>query len=90
MVMFAPGGIASLIMMNVRLAAYRQAARGWRRGTRRSLATVLVMLAGAAVLIEMFYQLQLGAGNETHISVTWGCGSTRSPRRAGSAASPCW
>lgn len=68
MVMFAPGGIASLIMINVRLAAYRKLARvaPWYPAL---LATMLVMLAGAAVLIELFYQLQLGAGNETHTSV---------------------
>jgi branched-chain amino acid transport system permease protein len=29
MVMFAPGGIASLVMMNVRVAAYRKLGRVW-------------------------------------------------------------
>jgi branched-chain amino acid transport system permease protein len=68
MVMFAPGGIASLIMMNVRLAAHHKLARVavWYPAL---LATGLVMLLGAAMLIELFYQLQLGAGNETHTSV---------------------
>ena len=68
MVMFAPGGIASLIMMNVRLAAFKKLARVavWYPAL---LATMLVMLAGAAALIELFYQLQLEAGNETHTSV---------------------
>jgi len=68
MVMFAPGGIASLVMMNVRLAAFRKLARvaAWYPAL---VATMLVMLAGGAALIELFYQLQLGAGNETHTSV---------------------
>jgi branched-chain amino acid transport system permease protein len=68
MVMFAPGGIASLLMMNVRIAAYRKLGRvaAWYPAL---LVTMLVMLGGAAALIELFYQLQLGAGNETHTSV---------------------
>ncbi len=68
MVMFAPGGIASLIMMNVRVAAHRRLARVavWYPAL---LLTGIVMLLGAAALIELFYQLQLGAGNETHTSV---------------------
>jgi branched-chain amino acid transport system permease protein len=68
MVMFAPGGIASLLMMNVRLAAYRKLGRVvvWYQAL---MATALVMLAGAAALIELFYQIQLGSGNETHTSV---------------------
>ncbi|MFZ4649916.1 MAG: branched-chain amino acid ABC transporter permease [Rubrivivax sp.] len=58
MVMYAPGGIASLIMMNLRVAAF---------GRLRVLVasyvalggTALVMLAGAGALIEMVYHLQL-------------------------------
>ena len=68
MVMFAPGGIASLVMMNVRLAAHRKLARAavWYPAL---LLAMLVLLAGGAALIELFYQMQLGAGNETHTSV---------------------
>jgi len=68
MVMFAPGGIASLLMMNVRVAAHRKLARvaAWYPAL---LVAGAVMLAGAAALIELFYQLQLGAGNETRTSV---------------------
>ncbi len=60
MVMYAPGGIASLIMMNLRVASFGK--------LRRLLpsylvlgVTLLVALAGAAALIEMVYHLQLGA-----------------------------
>jgi branched-chain amino acid transport system permease protein len=60
MVMYAPGGIASLIMMNVRVAAF---------GRLRELlglylglfVTGLIMLLGFSALIEMGYHLQLNA-----------------------------
>ena len=59
MVMYAPGGIASLIMKNLRVAAF---------GRLRELSapylaltvTGLVALGGAAALIEMVYRLQQG------------------------------
>ena len=58
MVMYAPGGIASLIMMNLRVAAFGKLRRLW--GSYLALAgTALVMLAGAAAMIEMVYHLQL-------------------------------
>ena len=68
MVMFAPGGIASLVMMNVRVAAYRKLGRVATWYPALAL-TALVMFVGAAALIELFYQLQLGAGSETKVSV---------------------
>jgi branched-chain amino acid transport system permease protein len=60
MVMYAPGGVASLIMMNLRVAAF---------GHLRKLGlsylvltvTALVVLLGAAAMIEMLYHLQLNA-----------------------------
>jgi branched-chain amino acid transport system permease protein len=62
MVMYAPGGIASLIMMNVRVAAHRKLHRLW--GWYAALAaTALVMLAGLAALIELVYHLQLESGS---------------------------
>jgi branched-chain amino acid transport system permease protein len=61
MVMYAPGGIASLIMMNLRVASF---------GKLRQLllsyfvlaVTGIVGLAGAAAMVEMTYHLQLNAG----------------------------
>ena len=58
MVMYAPGGIASLIMMNLRVAAF---------GKLRPLLpwylvlglTAALALAGAGAMIEMIYHLQL-------------------------------
>jgi branched-chain amino acid transport system permease protein len=60
MVMYAPGGIASLIMMNVRVAAHRKLHRLWTWYAMLT-ATGLVMLLGAAGLIELVYHLQFGA-----------------------------
>jgi branched-chain amino acid transport system permease protein len=64
MVMYAPGGIASLLMMNLRVAAHRKLHRLW--GWYALLAgTALVMLAGLAALIEMIYARQFGSVGET-------------------------
>jgi len=58
MVVYAPGGIASLIMMNVRVAAYGRLRELLLSYVGMAI-TVLIMLAGAAALIEMVYHLQL-------------------------------
>ncbi|WP_305341579.1 branched-chain amino acid ABC transporter permease [Hydrogenophaga sp.] len=64
MVMYAPGGVASLIMMNVRVAAYGLLKRVL--GSYALLAVMgLIMLAGAGAMIEMMYHLQLNAGQDT-------------------------
>ena len=61
MVMFAPGGIASLIMMNLRVAKFGK--------FRRLLAPycgllvgVVLAAAGVGAIIEMIYHIQLNAG----------------------------
>ncbi|MBB4845428.1 branched-chain amino acid transport system permease protein [Paucibacter oligotrophus] len=58
MVMYAPGGFASLIMMNLRVAAFGKL----RKLLPAYLAlggTALAVLAGAAAMIEMLYHRQL-------------------------------
>ena len=60
MVMFAPGGFASLIMMNVRVAAFGKLKPLWRNYLALLL-TALIAFAGAAAMIEMLYHLQLDA-----------------------------
>ena len=60
MVMYAPGGIASLIMMNVRVAAFGRLKELWVSYVGLAL-TALVALLGAACMIEMVYHLQLNA-----------------------------
>jgi len=58
MVMYAPGGLASLIMMNLRVAVFGKLNRLWRHYIPLVIAG-LIALAGAAAMIEMVYQLQL-------------------------------
>ena len=65
MVMYAPGGVASLVMMNVRVAAHGKLRALWPSYLALA-ATALVALCGTAAMIEMVYHLQLDAalGNE--------------------------
>lgn len=58
MVMYAPGGIASLLLMNLRVAKFGKLGR-LALPYLALLAGVLPMLGGAAALIEMIYHLQL-------------------------------
>jgi branched-chain amino acid transport system permease protein len=66
MVMYAPGGIASLIMMNVRVWAY---------GKLKPLipsylglaVTGLLALLGASAMVEMIYHLQLQGGQGSEL-----------------------
>ena len=60
MVMYAPGGVASLIMMNLRLAKFGKLRHLWP--SYLGLAgTGLVAVLGAACMVEMTYHLQLNA-----------------------------
>jgi branched-chain amino acid transport system permease protein len=58
MVMYAPGGIASLIMMNLRVASFGFLRKLWVSYLGLGLAA-LTLLLGAAVMIEMVYHLQM-------------------------------
>lgn len=58
MVMYAPGGIASLIMMNLRVAAFGKLRQLWVSYLALAI-TALILLVGAAAMIEMVYHLQL-------------------------------
>ncbi|MEJ5988933.1 branched-chain amino acid ABC transporter permease [Ramlibacter sp. PS3R-8] len=60
MVMYAPGGLASLIMMNLRVAAFGRLKELWVSYLALAF-TALVTLLGAAAMIEMVYHLQLNA-----------------------------
>jgi branched-chain amino acid transport system permease protein len=59
MVMYAPGGIASLLMMNLRIAAFGKLRELWVSYLALAL-TALLALVGAAGMVEMVYHLQLG------------------------------
>ncbi len=60
MVIYAPGGVASLIMMNLRVAAYGYLRKLWVSYFALAL-TAIVVLLGAAAMIEMLYHMQLNA-----------------------------
>jgi len=84
MVMFAPGGISSLLMMNLRLAAFGRLRNIWVAYLGLAV-TALIGLAGIATIVEMVYHLQLNAamgpevrfagfGLQTNSSHSWfGC-----------------
>jgi branched-chain amino acid transport system permease protein len=58
MVMYAPGGFASLILMNLRVAAFGKLGRIWTSYLALGGAA-LAALVGAAAMIEMLYHRQL-------------------------------
>ena len=60
MVMYAPGGIASLIMMNLRVAAFGKLKQIWVSHLGLFV-TAFVALIGAGAMIEMVYHLQLNS-----------------------------
>ena len=78
MVMYAPGGIASLIMMNLRVAAFGKLRRLWTAYLALG-ATGLVVLLGAAAVIEMVYHLQLNEALGPNVKFL---GATINARRA--------
>jgi branched-chain amino acid transport system permease protein len=58
MVMYAPGGFASLLMMNLRVAAFGKLRQIWV-SYLGLIVTAMVILMGAGAMIEMVYHLQL-------------------------------
>ena len=78
MVMYAPGGVASLIMMNVRVAAFGMLRRVWTSYLALGL-LALVVLAGAGAMIEMVYHLQLNAALGDELTFLGATLNARSP-----------
>lgn len=60
MVMYAPGGLAGLVMMNLRVAAYGRLRPLWPAYLALA-GTALTVLAGVGAMIEMVYHLRLDA-----------------------------
>ena len=58
MVMYAPGGISSLVMMNLRVASFGKLGRLTGVYLAFAVLTALIV-AGAGAMIEMVYHLQL-------------------------------
>jgi branched-chain amino acid transport system permease protein len=67
MVMYAPGGIASLIMMNLRVASFGKLGKLWPSYLAFFGAGVTVLL-GAAAMIEMVYHTQLNPALGSEVS----------------------
>jgi branched-chain amino acid transport system permease protein len=67
MVMYAPGGVASLIMMNLRVAKFGKFNRLWGLYGGLILTGLLVVLSAAA-LVEMIYHMQLNAALGSKLS----------------------
>ncbi|MEN3366922.1 MAG: branched-chain amino acid transport system permease protein [Burkholderiales bacterium] len=63
-VMFAPGGVASLIMLNLRVVKYGRFHRVWRPMLACGGA-LLVALVGVVMVVEMLYHLTLESMNGT-------------------------
>jgi branched-chain amino acid transport system permease protein len=81
MVMYAPGGVASLIMMNLRVASFGKLRQLWTAYLALA-GTALAALLGVSAMIEMVYHLQLnqalgpqmkffGATIDTHSAQAW-------------------
>ena len=60
MVMYAPGGIASLLMMNLRVASFGKLRQLWPAYLALAI-TAFATLMGAASMVEMIYHMQLNA-----------------------------
>jgi len=60
MVMYAPGGIASLIMMNLRVASFGRLREIWAAYLALGV-TALAVVLGAGSMVEMIYHLKLDA-----------------------------
>ncbi len=68
MVMYAPGGLASLIMANLRIIKYKKLARVLPAGLA-IMASSLLATAGAIVLIEMLYHWSLESAQSTALTL---------------------
>jgi branched-chain amino acid transport system permease protein len=61
MVMYAPGGLSSLIMMNLRVAAFGLLRKVWVAYLALA-GTAIPMLVGIMVIVEMVYHIQMNQG----------------------------
>jgi branched-chain amino acid transport system permease protein len=68
MVMYAPGGIASLVMMNLRIVAHRKFVCVLPFGGAVALSALLATM-GAVVLVEMSYHWSLELANGSEVTI---------------------
>ena len=67
-VMYAPGGIASIIMLNVRVAGYGKFKRVWP-SLWKVCAMALIAFSGIVIAVEMLYHLTLESANGTEMQL---------------------
>lgn len=68
MVMFAPGGLASILLMNLRVVRFRQFG-ALRMPYVALIAAGTVLFAGVVMMVEMAYGLTLSIGTGTTVSL---------------------
>ena len=85
MVMFAPGGISSLIMMNLRVASFGKLRPLLTHYLALAVASAVALL-GATVMIEMLYHLQLNEALGPEMKFM---GTTVNAKGAGSWVGAC-
>jgi branched-chain amino acid transport system permease protein len=68
MVMFAPGGIASLIMMQLQLVARQRFGRIWRHYVSAG-ASALLVLAAVVLTVEMTYKVSVDSSGGTDMKL---------------------
>jgi branched-chain amino acid transport system permease protein len=66
MVMYAPGGVASLVMMNLRVAAFGRLGKLWTAYLALG-GTGAVLLAAVSSVVEIIYHLQLDSSGESAV-----------------------
>jgi branched-chain amino acid transport system permease protein len=67
MVMYAPGGVAALIMMNLRIASFGHLGKVFGAYLAMAGAGIVAFL-GASAMVEMIYHLQLTTGEGSTLS----------------------
>lgn len=67
MVMYAPGGVAALIMMNLRIASFGHLGKVFKAYLAMAGAGIVAFL-GASAMVEMIYHLQLTTGEGSTLS----------------------
>ena len=80
-VMYAPGGVASLLMLNIRLIKFRKFGAVWPKMLAIAVAAIVILVA-AVMMIEMLYHLTLDAANGTVMQLFG--------RSVDTAAAPAW
>jgi branched-chain amino acid transport system permease protein len=67
-VMYAPGGIASLVMLNLRVAGYGKFKRIWP-ALWKVCAMAVIAFSGVVIAVEMLYHLTLESANGTEMKL---------------------